>query len=84
MKTDLFHIVLWVVAGILALLFVVNASYMLASPRAWFRLPSWIKAQGTLTEKRYSTGWGAIQVRLTGAIMLSVIGWVIYDITVRR
>ena len=37
----------------------VNALFMLASPRAWFRLPGWIRAQGTLTEGKYATGWGS-------------------------
>ena len=53
-----------------------NAVYMLVSPQAWFRLPGWIRLNGTLTEKRYGIGWGAVQVRLLGAIMLAVIVWV--------
>jgi hypothetical protein len=57
----------------------VNAFYMLLSPKAWFRLPDWILAKGTLTEKRFASGWGAMEVRLAGAAMLAVIAWVLYD-----
>jgi hypothetical protein len=38
----------------------VNALFMRASPRAWFRLPGWIRATRTLTEEKYAAGWGAI------------------------
>jgi len=54
----------------------INAAFMLISPQAWFRLPGWIRANGTLTEKRYGNGWGAVQLRLLGAIMLAAIAWV--------
>jgi hypothetical protein len=59
-------------------LLVVNALFMLASPRAWFKLPDWLRAQGTLTEKNYGTGWGALELRVGGAVTLASIGWVIY------
>jgi hypothetical protein len=58
----------------------INAAYMLISPRAWFRLPSWLRASGPLSEKRYGSGAGAIELRVTGAISLAVIVWVIYDL----
>jgi hypothetical protein len=58
---------------------VVNASFMLASPRAWFRLPRWLGLHGSLTEARYGSGWGAIQTRMAGALMLSVVVWVVFD-----
>lgn len=57
----------------------INAAYMLVSPQAWYRLPSWLRLNGSLTEDRYSTGWGAIQIRLTGAMILAAIAWVICD-----
>ncbi len=66
-----------------ALLLATNAAFMLASPRAWFRLPGWLKAQGSLTEEKYSRGWGAIQIRLTGAAVLAVMAWVLYDSLLR-
>jgi hypothetical protein len=69
----------WSMIAIIGAVVFVNALFMLASPRAWFRLPGWIRAQGTLIEEKYATGWGAISVRLTGAVMLAVIAWVLYD-----
>ena len=62
----------------------INAAFMLASPRAWFHLPAWIRAQGSLIEDKYASGWGAIQVRLTGALILAAIAWVLFDIISRR
>ena len=56
----------------------VNAMYMLVSPRSWFRLPGWIRLNGTLTEKRYGIGWGALQVRILGAILLITLGWIAF------
>jgi hypothetical protein len=53
-----------------------NALYMLVSPQAWFRLPGWIRLNGTLPEKKYGNGWGAVQVRLLGALMLAMFAWV--------
>lgn len=68
-----------VIAVIVAVVMVINASFMLVSPRAWFRLPSWLRAQGTMREDRYGSGWGALQVRVGGALVLVAIAWVIYD-----
>ena len=62
----------------------INAAFMLASPRAWFRLPRWLRAQGSLIESEYSAGWGAIQIRLTGALILAAVAWVLYDMLLRR
>jgi hypothetical protein len=72
------------IAAIVGLLMTINAAFMLASPRAWFRLPVWLRAQGALTEDRYSSGWGAVQIRLTGAVILAALAWVIYDMFLRR
>jgi uncharacterized membrane protein YvlD (DUF360 family) len=68
----------WSIVVVGALMFV-NGLFMLASPRAWFRLPRWVRAQGTLTEQKYASGVGGITVRLLGAVMLTVIAWVLYD-----
>lgn len=73
-------ILLWLTVAIVVILMVVNASVMLVSPRAWFKLPSWLRAQGTLTEERYGGGWGAVQLRLGGAFILGSIIWIIYDL----
>jgi len=69
---------LYVGRGIVAsaiLLATINAVYMLVSPQAWFRLPSWLRAQGTLTEERYGSGWGAVVLRLGGGLILLSLGW---------
>lgn len=58
---------------------VVNALFMLVSPRAWYRLPKWFRASGGLSEEEYGRGWGAIQVRIAGAIALAMTAWVVYD-----
>jgi hypothetical protein len=60
----------------------ISAGFMLLSPRKWFRLPPWLKAQGSLVEQNYETGWGSMQLRITGALILTAIGWVIYDLLV--
>jgi hypothetical protein len=77
-------IVGWLIVAAVGLVMSINAFYMLISPRAWFRLPRWIRAEGSLTEGKYTTSWGAIQVRFTGALFLAIIGWVIYESLLRR
>jgi len=78
------RIVGWCIAVLVGLLMTINAAFMLASPRTWFRLPGWLRAQGSLTEDKYASGCGAIQVRVTGAIILVAIAWVLYDMLLRR
>jgi len=72
------------IAVIVSFFMMLNATFMLASPRAWFRLPGWLKLQGSLIEGKYASGWGAIQVRLTGAVILAVIAWALYDMLLGR
>jgi hypothetical protein len=72
------------IAVIVGLVMAINAAFMVASPRSWFRLPSWIRAQGSLVEDKYASGWGAVQVRLTGALILAAIAWVLYDMFQKR
>lgn len=72
------------IAVIVGLVMTINAAFMVASPRRWFRLPGWIRAQGSLVEDKYASGWGAVQVRLTGALILAAIVWVLYDMLHRR
>jgi hypothetical protein len=67
------------IAVIVGLVMTINGAFMLASPRVWFRLPTWLKAQGSLIEDKYGSGWRSIQIRLTGALILSAIAWVLYD-----
>jgi hypothetical protein len=54
-------------------IFALNALTMVISPRHWFLLPEWIQGSGSLRLRRekYSSGWGAFQVRLLGAIFLA-------------
>jgi hypothetical protein len=66
-------------AVLFAVWMAVIAGFMLISPRAWFQLPSWLAGRGTLTKKRYSTGWGAAQVRILGVVMLSTLMWVVFE-----
>jgi hypothetical protein len=71
----------WLIIVLVGLVLVINGLIMLISPRTWFRLPSWIGFQGGLTEEKYGSGIGAIQVRLLGGIFVAVVLWVIYDST---
>jgi len=74
----------WSLLAVLGAVLFVNALFMLASPRAWFRLPHWIRAQGSLTEQKYASGWGGILVRSAGAAMLVVMAWVLHTPLIRR
>ena len=69
----------WIVIAVVGAFLVVNASVMLVSPRAWFRLPGWLRAQGALTEERYGSGFGAIQLRIGAALILGTIAWITFD-----
>ena len=73
------HILGWIMLVLVVVAIATNAAFMLISPRTWFRLPNWIRAQGSLTEKKFGSGWGAIEVRITGALGVGVILWVLYD-----
>ncbi len=72
------------IAVVVGVVMTINAAFMLASPRSWFRLPGWIRAQGPLSEDKYANGWGAVEIRLTGALILAAVVWVLYDMFVRR
>ena len=71
------------IAIVVGAVMAINAAFMLASPRAWFRLPGWLRAQGSLVADKYYAGWGAIQIRVTGALILAAIAWVLYDMISR-
>lgn len=68
------EIVVWCWVISVGLVMAINAVFMLVSPDAWFRLPGLLRAQG-----EFSTAWGAIHVRLTGAMILAAIAWVLYE-----
>lgn len=71
-------------AGLIGLLMLVNGIFMFISPRAWFRLPSWLRAQGSMTEEKYTSGWGAVQVRLAGIVTVGGLVWILYDMFLSR
>jgi len=64
---------------LLGVLVAINAAYMLVSPKAWFELPRWLTARGSLTKEQCATGSGALSIRITGAVMLAAVLWIIYD-----
>lgn len=70
-------------ASLLAVFVGINAIYMLVSPRAWYRLPVWLRANGSLPESKYSTGDGAFTLRTLGLIFFVLIAWMIYDIFIK-
>lgn len=74
----------WVIFGVVILMATLNALYMLFSPQAWFRLSPWIRATGTLKAKNYSTAGYAIELRFVGAVLLAIIGWILFDLLVKH
>ncbi len=55
-----------------------NGLLMLVSPRLWFRAPRWARLTGSLSEAKYSTGLGAIQIRMLGACFLAIMIWFLH------
>ncbi len=81
---QILSIIGWCIVALVVVHLAINAAFMLASPRAWFRLPTWLRAQVPLTEQKCVSGLGGILVRLTGATMLAVLGWILYNSLVRQ
>jgi len=50
-RLTMLTIVGWAILALIVSIIAFNSLFMLISPRAWFQLPGWIRAQGTLTEK---------------------------------
>jgi hypothetical protein len=71
-------------AIICALMMTINGMFMLISPRAWFRLPAWMRASGVLTREKYSDGGLSLLIRLLGAMILILIGGVTFDLIVEN
>jgi hypothetical protein len=63
--------------AITLILGLVNAGYMLISPAAWRSLPEWLRIR-KLGVKKYGQGWSAMQVRITGALILATVLWMGY------
>ncbi len=69
-----------IAAGLVGIYLLVNGIFMLVSPRAWFRLPYWLSAIGSLRQEKHASGWGAVKVRSGGAAMIVVLAWLIYSV----
>jgi hypothetical protein len=67
-----------VIAVLFGILMFINAAFMLVSPQAWFRLPSWMRFQGTLTKEKYGSGGRAVEIQILGAVMTAVLVWIVY------
>jgi hypothetical protein len=76
MLDRIFHISLWVAFAVVATIMLINAVYMLISPKAWFALPGWLRLQGVLTLERYGNRSGALQIRVLGAIVVITAIWI--------
>jgi hypothetical protein len=74
------QIIVRVIAIIVAVIMSINAIFMLISPRAWFQLPNWLRAQGVLTQDKYGTGLRALQIRVIGGIILFLVAGISYDV----
>ena len=68
-----------ILEGLVGIYLLVNGIFMLVSPRAWFRLPYWLSAIGSLRQEKHSSGWGAVKVRAGGAAIMVILAWVIYQ-----
>jgi hypothetical protein len=81
---ELFHFT--IVAGFIVVLSLsaVNSVYMLISPKAWFRLPRWLRASGSLAEEKYRSGWGVVNVRFAGALGLAITVCMLYAAFIRH
>ena len=74
------HLGSWVALALTVAVMLINAFYMLISPRAWFSLPSWLGLQGALTLHRNTGPWGELQVRILGAIIIATVGWIAFEL----
>lgn len=70
----------WVVGALAFAVAMANAVVMVASPRRWFQMPSWLRLQGTWQEDRYSTGWGSVCVRALGAMVIAFFVFAAYGV----
>lgn len=80
MLNQLTRICLWIAFGVTVAVILVNALYMVASPRAWFSLPRWLGLQGALRADRYGSGWAGLRIRALGAIIVVTLAWIGYDL----
>jgi hypothetical protein len=75
----------WTMGAVVALVLLINALFMLISPRAWFRFPKWLPARNSaMTEERYGSGPDAIATRITGAVIIAFILYILFDVFLKR
>ena len=74
------HIGLWVMVAVTVTIMLINAFYMLISPKAWFALPKWLALEGVFTPERHGSRWGALQVRVLGALIIATAAWIAIDL----
>lgn len=80
MLDRLFHTALWAAFTVVVTVMLINAFYMLVSPKAWFGLPRWLGLQGVLTLDRHGSRGGALQVRVLGGIIIATVGWIAVEL----
>jgi hypothetical protein len=69
----------WLVLVVVVLIMTVNGAVMVVSPKTWFRLPASIRMTGTLRRERHSSGWGGLEVRLGGLLVLIIMAIILYE-----
>jgi hypothetical protein len=80
MEDRLQHIGIWAAFAVTATIMLINALYMLISPKAWWELPKWLGLQGVMTKERYGNRRGALQVRALGAMIIATCGWIAINV----
>jgi hypothetical protein len=69
----------WLLFVALSITLIISSTYMLFVPRAWLRLPDWFPSAGASFRKRYAGEKRLIGIRLSGAVLLAGVAWVVYD-----
>src|SRR5580658_971447 len=67
------HFLGWTFAILTLVMMATNGVLMLFSPKLWFRLPGWIRANARFENGKDSFGFGAVQIRILGGVTLLVL-----------
>jgi hypothetical protein len=67
------HLLGWTFAIFTLLMMGINATFMLFSPRLWFRLPNWIRANARFASEKDGAALAAVQIRILGGVVLIVL-----------
>lgn len=62
------HLVGWVIAAWVLAMILINGITMLTSPRMWFRLPAWVRANGRFKEEDCNNRAQSLSIRALGGI----------------